>query len=126
MLSYWSGCWYGATVLVASLVGVAPARVARGGVVAADPPAGFVIERHGVRVDRTRRRAEFEIHFSQHPDFFHVDSVGRQANSFQVFVNPNWSGDHRDLELQFEDIRDIIRGEEIHAGGELRVRDATP
>jgi hypothetical protein len=63
----------------------------------------------------------FTIEFNQVPDFLSVDSVGRQANSFQYFIIG-------DASLPYPENYDaIFRGEEIHITGDtLRIRDSRP
>lgn len=63
----------------------------------------------------------FTIEFNQTPDFFTVDSFGRQANSFQFFITG-------DPGLPYPARYDaIIRAEEIHITMDvLRVRNAVP
>jgi hypothetical protein len=87
-------------------------------------PGGFWIDRQTVWVDRAHRRAHFRLEFSRKPDFFRLDAAGRQMDGFDFFVNPDWSGDPRRLDLDFGQFRDVIRGEEIHVAGRIPVRDA--
>ena len=63
----------------------------------------------------------FTIEFNQVPDFFTVDSFGRQANSFQYYI----VGDPK---LPYPANFDaIIRGEEIHITLDtIRIRDSEP
>jgi hypothetical protein len=60
---------------------------------------------------------DFQITYNGTPDFFTTDSVGRQADSFQFYVGTNPS---------FFPDGSIIRGEEIHYGGGLPVRNVSP
>lgn len=57
----------------------------------------------------------FTLTFSRVPDFTTVDADGRQADSFQYYVHKPW-----DQPWLFDV---LIRGEEIHVNGDLRVRD---
>lgn len=63
----------------------------------------------------------FTIVFNQAPDFFTIDSNGRQANSFQYYIvgDPN---------LPYPSKFDaIIRGEEIHiTSNVIRIRNSPP
>lgn len=88
--------------------------------------AAFDLVRQDVSLDRTDQTASFRLEFNQPPDFANIDSEGRPANSFQVFVNPDWAGDEAHLDLDYGQIRRVIRGDEIHLGDGLPVRDATP
>jgi hypothetical protein len=57
----------------------------------------------------------FTLTFSRAPDFSTLDEHGRQADSFQYYIHAPWS------EPGLFDV--LIRGEEIHVNGDLRVRD---
>jgi hypothetical protein len=65
----------------------------------------------------------FVLHFDRKPDFKTLDSVGRQADAFQIFIafdptTPNPEGPST--------VDVLIRGEEIHLSKDIRVRDARP
>jgi hypothetical protein len=64
---------------------------------------------------------QFTIEFNQPPDFFTLDSFGRQANSFQFFIVG-------DPSLPYPELYDaIIRGDEIHiTGNTVRIRNSVP
>ena len=68
--------------------------------------------------------ADFVITFNSTPDFFTLDSVGRQDDSFQFFIRP--SPTLPSLGGPFYNVTTIIRGEEIHVGGDIRLRDVAP
>ena len=62
----------------------------------------------------------FTIAFNQPPDFFTLDMDSIPANSFQYFI-------FGDQSLPYPGYFDaIIRGDEIHLAGALRVRNAAP
>lgn len=63
---------------------------------------------------------EFTIHFSGPPDFMTFDSFHRQADSFQY-----WIVDRTDRDPLFPWITPdvVVRGEEIHFGAGIPVRD---
>src|SRR5690348_6584340 len=88
--------------------------------------AGFSIQRETVWADRTRHEAHFELQFSRAPDFSVLDSTGRPRDSFQFFINPDWTRGERDLQLDVGQFRDVVRGEEIHINGHMPIRDGTP
>ena len=88
--------------------------------------AGFEIVKPTVWVDRTRQQAHFQLRFNRPPDFQTVDEFGRPMNSFQFFVNPDWSGDPGNLQLDYGPGRDVLRGDEIHLAGQIRIRDGMP
>ena len=64
---------------------------------------------------------QFTIEFNQPPDFFTLDSFGRQANSFQFFIVG-------DPSLPYPELYDaIIRGDEVHiTGNTVRIRNSVP
>lgn len=57
----------------------------------------------------------FTLTFSHIPDFSTLDQYGRQADSFQFYLHAP--------ESEPELFDGLIRGEEIHVNGDLRVRD---
>jgi hypothetical protein len=67
---------------------------------------------------------DFLITFSDTPDFFSVDAEGRQADSFQFFINPSPT---IPFQAGYDGVNTtLIRGEEIHVSGDVRVRDIRP
>ncbi|BAY75440.1 hypothetical protein NIES25_18850 [Nostoc linckia NIES-25] len=66
----------------------------------------------------------FTINFNRVPDFFSVDEFGRQADSFQYYIE-------RDEKLPvvgevspfYPNLESIIRGEEINVAGDVRIRN---
>lgn len=62
----------------------------------------------------------FNIDFNQVPDFYTLDSFGRPANDFQVYVVG-------DPSLPYPtDFDSIVRGVEIHLGGGIPIRNGAP
>lgn len=53
------------------------------------------------------------MQFNRLPDFFTVDALERQADSFQYYIG------FQSFPLNFES---LVRGEEIHVAGDIRVR----
>ncbi len=83
--------------------------------------ASFMFLSDSASFDPLTRKVQFTIEFNQAPNFFTVDSVGRQANSFQYYIVG-------DPGLPYPGKYDsIIRGEEIHASIDtLRIRNSMP
>jgi hypothetical protein len=83
--------------------------------------AGFMFVSESAVFNPATGEVQFTIEFNQHPDFFTLDSVGRQADSFQYFIVG-------DPSLPYPENYDaIIRGEEIHITGDtLRIRNSAP
>src|SRR5262245_43790729 len=61
---------------------------------------------------------QFSLTFNRAPDFFTTDQAGRQADSFQFFIGPDPS--------PLGPYLSIIRGEEIHVAGDIRIRNQAP
>ncbi len=94
-----------------------------GRALADSPPLEIVSS--SVVLSPAEQTATFDLQFNHAPDFYTLDSAGRSADSFQYFVNPNWGGNTQDLQLQYGQFRDVVRGDEIRTSGKLLVRDAT-
>jgi hypothetical protein len=61
------------------------------------------------------------------PDFFTTNEYGRQADSFQYYVDadggfPIFKG----VEFYYSNLESIIRGDEIHLGGNVRICNTFP
>jgi hypothetical protein len=77
-------------------------------------------------VNENTKEVLFTINFNKTPDFLSTDEFGRQADSFQYFIEadgkfPIWRGSPYYSELDA-----IVRGEEIHVAGTVRFRKALP
>lgn len=83
----------------------------------------LTIDAQSVVVDTTNAQALFTIDFSESPDFFTVDSAGRQADSFQFFVDADGGLPVFRGSPYFAEADTIIRGEEIHLTGNIPIRD---
>ncbi len=82
--------------------------------------ASFHIVSDSVDFDSEKRTTTFDVRFSSAPDFYTLDHLGRQKNSFQYFFDRNLTGD---LFAPSPDLT-IIRAEEIHVANVLRIRDS--
>jgi hypothetical protein len=80
--------------------------------------AELFVESDSAVVNLDAKEVLFTINFNRVPDFFTVDEFDRQADSFQYFVNAEVGSDY-----SYEALESIIRGEEIHVGGDVRIRD---
>lgn len=83
--------------------------------------AALMVDYQSVEVNSTTQEALFTIGFNEVPDFLSVDEFGAQADSFQYFI---------DADREFpvpgaEGLDTIIRGEEIHIAGDVRVRQVS-
>ena len=77
--------------------------------------ASFHIVSDSVDFDSEKRTTTFDVRFSSAPDFYTLDHLGRQKNSFQYFFDRNLTGD---LFAPSPDLT-IIRAEEIHVANVL-------
>jgi hypothetical protein len=104
-----------------------PAWVAAGAVGAAGAldSSPLQIVNSTVVLNQGEKTAAFDLQFNHTPDFYTLDSAGRVEDSFQYFINPDWTGNTQDLQLAFGQFRDVVRGDEIHTSGKLLIRDAT-
>jgi hypothetical protein len=59
----------------------------------------------------------FNISFSRTPDFTTVDGMGRQADSFQIWIDDSKSADPT------YNGSVIVRGQEVHYDDDIRIRD---
>jgi hypothetical protein len=83
--------------------------------------AGVVIVSESAEVDRAAGVARFTLRFDGRPDFWTVDALGRVADSFQYEIDGDWRAP---LGLPAEGLDAVVRGDEIHAAGDLRIRAA--
>lgn len=78
--------------------------------------ATFLATSQSVVFDPLTRSVQFTIEFSETPDFLTADEFGRQADSFQYWLNGR-----KDVSSEWES---VIRGPELHASGDdLRIRN---
>lgn len=89
--------------------------------------AELFIESESAVVNIDTKEVLFTIDFNRVPDFFSVDEFGRQADSFQYFINidgkfPVFS----ETSPFYASLETIIRGEEINVGGDVRIRNVFP
>jgi hypothetical protein len=92
-------------------------------------PVDSPITNFSSSVDLNSNAVKFDLNFKSAPDFFTIDSFGRQADSFQLFVN----SDNLPVELSSfyrasagEVLRDdltIVRGDEIKESSQIRARE---
>jgi len=111
-------------VLAARPASLAAGTVGMGGSLADSSPLEIVDS--AVSLSPAAQTATFDLQFNHAPDFYTLDSAGRVQDSFQYFINPNWSGNTHDLQLNYGQFSDVVRGDEIHTSGKLLIRDATP
>lgn len=91
-------------------------------------PVDSPITNFSSSVDLNSMAVKFDLNFESAPDFFTTDSYGRQADSFQLFVNSGnlpveLSSFYRAAREVIRDDLTIIRGEEINVSSEIRVRE---
>src|SRR5206468_4328980 len=72
---------------------------------------------HAAVYDPLAQAVTFSITFNRPPDFYTLDGVGRQADSFQFYL---FTRSEPGINRQGNT---IVRGEEIHIGGDVRFRN---
>lgn len=90
-----------------------------------EQPSFFLVE-ESVGVDRVRGVVEFQLTFSEPPDFLSVDEFGRPVNSFQYEINPAFTGTALG-DGGVGPVQTVLRGDEIRltpGRDDLRVRTA--
>lgn len=98
-------------------VGLVTASFAFGNV--SNVNAALVALEYGSTVDNLSQEVTFFIKFNEAPDFFTVDSFGRQAGEFQYYID----ADALDSTPHQNHVESIVRGGEIHLDGDIRIRD---
>jgi len=89
--------------------------------------AALMVLSQSAEVNLASNSVLFQIEFNRPPDFFTTDEYGREADSFQYYVDadggfPIFKGG----EFYYSNLESIIRGGEIHLGGDVRIRNAFP
>ncbi len=103
-------------------VSICCVALVRASVLAQDASDELTVLGEAVVVDVQSRRAIFTIAFSAPPDFLTVDENGRQRDEFQYLIDANAAA--RFGEFEFANWSEaVIRGGEVHVGGDIRVRD---
>jgi hypothetical protein len=85
--------------------------------------AVLLVESESAVVNLDAQEVSFTINFNRVPDFFTLDEVGRQADSFQYFIDPSGELPIFRPPSAYSNLSSIIRGEEIHVSGDIRIRD---
>ena len=89
--------------------------------------AALMVLSQSAEVNLANNSVLFQIEFNRAPDFFTTDEYDRQADSFQYFIDadggfPIFKG----TDIYYSNLESIIRGEEIHLAGDVRIRNALP
>ncbi|MEH1790612.1 MAG: hypothetical protein V7L23_34885 [Nostoc sp.] len=85
--------------------------------------AALFVESESAVVNLDAKEVLFTINFNRAPDFFTVDEFDRQADSFQYFIDPSGELPIFRPPSIYSNLSSIIRGEEIHVGGDIPIRD---
>ena len=85
--------------------------------------AVLLVESESAVVNLDAEEVLFTIDFNRVPDFFTLDLVGRQADSFQYFIEADGEFPIFRGSPYFSELESIIRGEEINVAGDIRIRD---
>lgn len=89
--------------------------------------AALLVLSQSAEVNLASNSVLFQIEFNRAPDFFTTDEYDRQADSFQYFIDADGGFPiFRGTDIYYSNLESIIRGEEIHLGGDVRIRNAWP
>jgi hypothetical protein len=89
--------------------------------------AALMVLSQSAEVNLASNSVLFQIEFNRVPDFFTTDEYDRQADSFQYFIDADGGFPiFRGTDIYYSNLESIIRGEEIHLGGDVRIRNALP
>ncbi|MEH1835350.1 MAG: hypothetical protein V7L29_25675 [Nostoc sp.] len=105
---------FSVSMLGAALIALGTGQIAQ---------AVLLIESESALVNLDAKEVLFTINFNRVPDFFTVDQVGRQADSFQYFIDADGELPVFRGSPYYSELESIIRGEEIHVAGDVRIRD---
>ena len=89
--------------------------------------AALLVLSQSAEVNLATNSVLFQIEFNRSPDFFTTDEYDRQADSFQYFIDadgglPIFKG----TDIYYSNLESLIRGEEIHLAGDVRIRNTWP
>ncbi|MGV0104055.1 hypothetical protein [Nostoc sp. DSM 114167] len=85
--------------------------------------AVLLVESESAVVNLDAQEVTFTVNFNRVPDFFTVDEFDRQADSFQYYIDPSGELPIFRPPSAYSNLSSIIRGEEIHVAGDVRIRD---
>lgn len=89
--------------------------------------AALLVLSQSAEVNLATNSVLFQVEFNRTPDFLTTDEYNRQADSFQYYIDadgglPIFKG----TDFYYSNVESIIRGEEIHLAGDVRIRNAWP
>lgn len=85
--------------------------------------AVLLVESESAVVNLNAKEVLFTTDFNRVPDFLTVDEFDRQADSFQYFIDKDEELPIFGTSPAYSNLESIIRGEEIHIAGDVRIRD---
>lgn len=89
--------------------------------------AALLVLSQSAEVNLNSNSVLFQIEFNRAPDFFTTDEYGRQADSFQYFIDADGGFPiFRGTDIYYSNLEAIIPGGEIHLAGDVRIRNAWP
>ena len=84
--------------------------------------AVLLVESESAVVNLDVKEVLFTVNFNQVPDFF-TDQYGAQVDSFQYFIDQDGELPILNASPIYSNFSSIIRGDEIHVAGDVRIRD---
>ncbi len=89
--------------------------------------AALLVLSQSAEVNLANNSVLFQIEFNRVPDFFTTDEYGRQADSFQYYIDADGGFPiFRGTDIYYSNLESIIRGSEISLAGDVRIRNALP
>ena len=88
--------------------------------------AALVVNSESAVVNPNTQQVLFTLDFNEVPNFFLVDAYNRQADSFQYFIEADGELPVFRGSPYYSQLETIVRAEEIHVAGDIRVRNVFP
>jgi len=88
--------------------------------------AALMVLSQSAEVNLDSKSVLFQIEFNRAPDFFTTDEYGRQADAFQYYIDADGELSLFSGGISYSNLETLIRGGEIHLGGDVRIRNLFP
>lgn len=88
--------------------------------------AALMVLSQSAEVNLDSNSVLFQIEFNRAPDFFTTDEYDRQADAFQYYIDADGELSLFSGGISYSNLETLIRGGEIHLGGDVRIRNLFP
>jgi hypothetical protein len=88
--------------------------------------AALMVLSQSAEVNLDSKSVLFQIEFNRAPDFFTTDEYDRQADAFQYYIDADGDLSLFSGGISYSNLETLIRGGEIHLGGDVRIRNLFP